>query len=499
MFESFTAAAIQVVTRAQDAARQLGHYVVDTEHLLLGVAEVDDPIAAPVLHNLGVTPDLIRERLVVLDRRGGFAAETLAFSPTAKAVLAAAFTEARTFGASSIDVADILWACVQYPDCTAAAILASRTGDLMDVRDAINTATAHLRPVELAGFDAAAHATVVCASLRAAQLGKDTIDVSDIVYGLAGHSDTTVSSLLAAISMPADPRCEGTCTAPSGIGSESASCNCDLSARRVLRGGRRHAAALGHPEVTPVHLLLALTDPGNERLLAEAGMHVPSAALDEIRRQVREVGDGDPAPRVRQSRSDGGGGVADATAHTGLFGAHDWEGDDDDTPGTVSVSTIMASLGAIARQAVEHALAAAERDGLALITAEQLLVSIATVTPDDYITRYLDNAGITPADLNRCLHLAIDALPRRRGQIPTSGTKARQVLDVAYREMQGNSDPVVSVVHMMVGIAALRATPAADVLHDAGLTSGRVRAEIVTPEEPLAKLYRPTLHRPSST
>ncbi|HEX4428476.1 MAG TPA: Clp protease N-terminal domain-containing protein [Frankiaceae bacterium] len=64
MFERFTTPARESIRRAQDEARELRHPSIGTEHVLLGIAEVDGP-AAQVLLARGLTPQVLRQRLIV--------------------------------------------------------------------------------------------------------------------------------------------------------------------------------------------------------------------------------------------------------------------------------------------------------------------------------------------------------------------------------------------------------------------------------------------------
>jgi ATP-dependent Clp protease ATP-binding subunit ClpA len=63
MFERFTDEARQVVVRAQDEARQLGHDYIGCEHLLLAASAAGAP-AAEILRGQGVTPERIRAEIV---------------------------------------------------------------------------------------------------------------------------------------------------------------------------------------------------------------------------------------------------------------------------------------------------------------------------------------------------------------------------------------------------------------------------------------------------
>lgn len=60
MFERFTPAARRAVVDAQVEARQLGHRIVGTEHLLLGLLADTDGLAARALHRFGVRPASVR-------------------------------------------------------------------------------------------------------------------------------------------------------------------------------------------------------------------------------------------------------------------------------------------------------------------------------------------------------------------------------------------------------------------------------------------------------
>jgi ATP-dependent Clp protease ATP-binding subunit ClpA len=63
MFERFTHPARESVVAAQVAARRLGHDWIGTEHLLLGMLEQSDSVAARVLTELGVTPTAIEQQI----------------------------------------------------------------------------------------------------------------------------------------------------------------------------------------------------------------------------------------------------------------------------------------------------------------------------------------------------------------------------------------------------------------------------------------------------
>jgi hypothetical protein len=70
MFERFTPGARTIVIHAQQHARRLGHRYIGPEHLLLGLAGLDEPAGA-VLREYGITPEHVEEEIV---RRAGLGA-----------------------------------------------------------------------------------------------------------------------------------------------------------------------------------------------------------------------------------------------------------------------------------------------------------------------------------------------------------------------------------------------------------------------------------------
>ena len=63
MFERFTHPARESVMAAQVVARRLGDHRIGTQHLLLGVLEQPDAVAARVLTELGVTPAGVEQQI----------------------------------------------------------------------------------------------------------------------------------------------------------------------------------------------------------------------------------------------------------------------------------------------------------------------------------------------------------------------------------------------------------------------------------------------------
>ena len=76
MFERFTDGARQVVVRAQEDARRLGHNYIGCEHLLLAAAETGEP-AGVVLRDQGVTPERVEAEILRTIGRGSAGADPL--------------------------------------------------------------------------------------------------------------------------------------------------------------------------------------------------------------------------------------------------------------------------------------------------------------------------------------------------------------------------------------------------------------------------------------
>src|SRR4030042_1458296 len=63
MFERFTERARKVVVKAQDEARFLKHNYIGTEHILLGLLKEGEGVAARVLNSMGITLDIVKEKV----------------------------------------------------------------------------------------------------------------------------------------------------------------------------------------------------------------------------------------------------------------------------------------------------------------------------------------------------------------------------------------------------------------------------------------------------
>ncbi len=96
MWQRFTERARRVVFFAQEEAAALGGSVVDTEHLLLGLARQMDSVAARMLDRMNVTPGRIREEVERhVTRREGTPPGDMQLTPAARKAIDQAYVEAK--------------------------------------------------------------------------------------------------------------------------------------------------------------------------------------------------------------------------------------------------------------------------------------------------------------------------------------------------------------------------------------------------------------------
>jgi Clp amino terminal domain, pathogenicity island component/ClpX C4-type zinc finger len=147
MFERFTDRARRVLVLAQEEARLLNHAFIGTEHLLLGLIQEGEGIAAQALSDLDITVTAVRTRVEeVIGLSGGAASdESRPFTPRAKKVLELSLREALQLGHNYIGTEHLLLGLVQEGEGVAAQVLVSLGADLARVRqEVIQLVSGHL-------------------------------------------------------------------------------------------------------------------------------------------------------------------------------------------------------------------------------------------------------------------------------------------------------------------------------------------------------------------
>jgi len=138
MFERFTERARKVVVKAQDEARFLKQNYIGTEHLLLGVIDEKEGIAAKVLRELGVSFEEIRSAVKDAVTKGSSQSyEHIPFTPRAKKVLELSLREALQMGHNYIGTEHILLGLLKEGEGVAARVLNGLGVDLENTKNKV--------------------------------------------------------------------------------------------------------------------------------------------------------------------------------------------------------------------------------------------------------------------------------------------------------------------------------------------------------------------------
>ena len=117
MFSGFTESANRSINTAIQIASELGHTFVGSEHLLYGLLEEENSVAAAFLQKKGVEKEEILNKMVASDGRGERVALTPEhLTPRAKGVLERAIREARKLGHTYVGTEHILLAILTQQD-----------------------------------------------------------------------------------------------------------------------------------------------------------------------------------------------------------------------------------------------------------------------------------------------------------------------------------------------------------------------------------------------
>jgi ATP-dependent Clp protease ATP-binding subunit ClpC len=138
MFERFTDRARRVVVLAQDEARRLNHDYIGTEHILLGLVQEGEGVAAQALESLGIGLDAVRHQVEEVVGRGKEPpGGHIPFTPRAKKVLELSLREALQLGHDYIGTEHILLGLIREGEGVAAQVLANLGADLNLVRQQV--------------------------------------------------------------------------------------------------------------------------------------------------------------------------------------------------------------------------------------------------------------------------------------------------------------------------------------------------------------------------
>lgn len=148
MFGRFTERAQRVMLLAQEEAKRFGHNYIGTEHLLLGLVQEGEGIAARALSSLGIEAMAVREAVeMMIGKNIAAPFGEIGYTPRAKKVVELSYEEARHFGHNYVGTEHILLGLIREGEGVAARVLHDLGADLQKVR---------VRVMELLGGFAAA-------------------------------------------------------------------------------------------------------------------------------------------------------------------------------------------------------------------------------------------------------------------------------------------------------------------------------------------------------
>src|SRR5260221_6350656 len=138
MFERFTDRARRVVVLAQEEARMLNHDHIGTEHLLLGLIDEGQGVAAEALESLGISLEAVRREVEEITGRGRRAPSGhVPFTARAKTALEQSLREALQLGHAYIGTEHILLGLTREDGGVAAQVLIRSGADLNRVREQV--------------------------------------------------------------------------------------------------------------------------------------------------------------------------------------------------------------------------------------------------------------------------------------------------------------------------------------------------------------------------
>lgn len=137
MFERFTDRTRRVLVLAQDEARLLNHNFIGTEHILLGLINEGEGVAAKALDSLGIHLEAVRAKVAETIGPGSSVTGSPPFTPRAKKVLELSLREALQLGHDYIGTEHLLMALMREGEGVAVQVLTSLGADLDGVHQKV--------------------------------------------------------------------------------------------------------------------------------------------------------------------------------------------------------------------------------------------------------------------------------------------------------------------------------------------------------------------------
>jgi ATP-dependent Clp protease ATP-binding subunit ClpC len=139
VFENFTDKSLRTVVLAEKQARMLGHDYIGTEHLLLGLIEEGQGVAARALESLDITYAAARQQVEEIVGRGQQANDTgdVQFNPRAKEALQLSRRQALALGHNYIGTEHLLLGLIGEDPGPVIQVLAALAGDPDRIRQQV--------------------------------------------------------------------------------------------------------------------------------------------------------------------------------------------------------------------------------------------------------------------------------------------------------------------------------------------------------------------------
>lgn len=152
MLGKFTQKAQMSIKNAENAAMELSHGYVGTEHLLLGLLSVKDGVANKSMERQGVTTELVIKKMEeMLDGQNTMSNNPRDFTPRSKKILEMSVQEALKMGTGYIGTEHILLALMKETDCIAVRILSSLSVNFQRLYSDIMNMLGESEQIELTG------------------------------------------------------------------------------------------------------------------------------------------------------------------------------------------------------------------------------------------------------------------------------------------------------------------------------------------------------------
>ncbi len=140
MFDRLTERARLVLKRAKEEAARIGSSHAATEHILLGLIEEGEGVAATAMRNMGLNLESLRMEIlknINREMNGEATDSTISLSPSGKRAIEFAYQEAQAFGVNFIGTEHLLLGVIRENEGLAARMLASHGIDLIKARSEI--------------------------------------------------------------------------------------------------------------------------------------------------------------------------------------------------------------------------------------------------------------------------------------------------------------------------------------------------------------------------